>query len=436
VIVTGTNGTELAGELMAVTKHSLLLKHGVNERTTFNWPEVKRIKVIPVTDPVLWGIGGAVLGGWLGFLAGSGASEQHAGAGLLGIVIGGGLFYGGASLLSRSREYEWTDVDLATKEKIKAKLNAIAHFPDADVETFELAGGTYPAKPETERTPEIVVATEAATSITRSDVDMDIPVAASIRPDAVAVVIGNSRYLRANVPPVDYAVNDARLVKDYLGKMFGYREGNIIYVENATQADFNGIFGTRENFKGRLYNYIKESKSDIFIYYSGHGAPNAESREGYFVPVDCDPSLVSLNGYSLNTFYNNLSKLKCKSLTVVIDACFSGLSEKGMLLKDVSPIFIQIDLPILKLENATVLTSAATNQVSSWYPEKGHSLFTYYLLKGVRGEADKNGDKLLFLSELKEYLDENVGYTARRLSNREQTPQVYGDLYRQFMTQP
>jgi uncharacterized caspase-like protein len=209
-------------------------------------------------------------------------------------------------------------------------------------------------------------------------------------------------------------------------KMFGYREGNIIYAEDATQADFNSIFGTSANYKGKLYNYVKDRKSDIFIYYSGHGAPNPESKEGYFVPVDCEPALVSLNGYSLRTFYDNLSKLRYKSLTVVIDACFSGSSEKGMLLTNMSPVFIEVEEPVLKLKDAVVMTSAAGNQVSSWYPEKGHSLFTYYFLKGIRGEADKTNGKTITAGRLKDYLSENVRYMARRLSSREQTPQVYG----------
>ena len=225
-------------------------------------------------------------------------------------------------------------------------------------------------------------------------------------------------------------------MREYLIRMFGYREGNIIYAEDATQADFNSIFGTAANFKGKLYNYVKDRKSDIFIYYSGHGAPNPESKEGYFVPVDCEPALVSLNGYSLKTFYDNLSKLRYKSLTVVIDACFSGSSEKGMLLRNISPVFIEVEDPVLKLKNAVVLTSASGKQVSSWYPEKGHSLFTYYFLLGLRGDANKTIDKTITAGEMKEYLAENVSYMARRLSSREQMPQMYGSPDRPIVSVP
>ena len=263
---------------------------------------------------------------------------------------------------------------------------------------------------------------------TMVDVDIDIPKTDIINKDAVAVVIGNRNYSKKDVPKVDFANRDANYVKEYLINTLGYREGNIIYVTDASQADFNSIFGTDKNYKGRLYNYVKSAQSDIFIYYSGHGAPDPESKNGYFVPVDCDPSLVSLNGYSLNTFYDNLSKINYKSLTVVIDACFSGASEAGMLLANISPVFIKVENPITSKENSVIFTSATGEQVSSWYPEKKHSLFTYYFLKALQGEADKNNNKQLTIDEIKNYIDDKVPYMARRLNNREQTPQVIGNL--------
>ena len=74
--------------------------------------------------------------------------------------------------------------------------------------------------------------------------------------------------------------------------------------------------------------------------------------------------------------------------------------------------------------NAIVITSSSANQVSSWYPEKQHSLFTYFFLKGLRGEADTNKDNLITVGEMRRYLAEHVPYMARRLTGNEQTPQI------------
>ena len=262
--------------------------------------------------------------------------------------------------------------------------------------------------------------------ISPSDVDINIPETGLTKPDAIAVVIGNKNYQKSDIPQVNFALKDAQTIKDYLIKSFGYKEGNIIYIEDATQASFFSLFGNESTYKGKLYNYIKPGKSDIFIYYSGHGGPDPESKQGFFIPTDCDPSLVALNGYSLDLFYKNISQLEYKTLTVLIDACFSGVSEGGALLKNISPIFIDSKNSIINDENAVVFNSAASDQVSSWYPEKSHSLFTYFFLKAIQGSANINKDKELNLLEIKNYLSEEVPYWARRLHSREQNPEIWG----------
>ena len=260
-----------------------------------------------------------------------------------------------------------------------------------------------------------------------SDVDTDIPETSKVNENAIAVVIGNKDYSNRDVPSVDYALSDARTVKKYLTKTLGFKEENILYVENATQGNFNSLFGTESNYKGRLFDLVMPDQSDVFIYYSGHGAPDLESNKGYFVPVDCDPAAVALNGYSTDVFYKNLSQLPYKSLTVVLDACFSGASEKGMLIRNASPIFINAETSVLNDERSVVFSSSEGDQISSWYPAKYHSLFTYYFLKGLQGSADEDGDKIVTLQEMGSFLKGNVNPMARRLHRRDQNPQINGE---------
>lgn len=263
--------------------------------------------------------------------------------------------------------------------------------------------------------------------ISLSDIDVNIPKTKKVNGNAIAVVIGNQSYTHHDIPNVDYAINDARTMKEYLIQTFGFKEENILYVEDATQSKFNSLFGTSDNHKGRLYNYVKANESDVFIYYSGHGVPDVETNEAYFAPVDCDPSLVSLNGYSIDVFYNNISKIPFKSLNVVIDACFSGNSDAGALIKQASPVLIKTKSKVFQNPKSSLFTSCASNQISSWYPEKRHSLFTYYYLKGIQGSANTNGDKKITLEEIQEYIFKEVSYRARRLHNRMQTPDIIGN---------
>ncbi|MBM3216012.1 hypothetical protein FJZ36_13970, partial [Candidatus Poribacteria bacterium] len=261
------------------------------------------------------------------------------------------------------------------------------------------------------------------------DVDMNIPKTGNSRPDAVAVVIGNRDYGTRDVPPVAYANRDATVVKEYLTSTFGYRDGNILYYENATQAVFNSLFGTKDSHRGRLFDLVKPGKSEVFVYYSGHGAPNVGDKKGYLVPTDCDPRRLELNGYPLDVLYANLAKIPATQVTVVLDACFSGSSPAGTLLSGISPVVIEVDNPLLLLPNATVVTASRGTEVSVWYDDMKHGLLTYYLLKALSGAADANRDKRLTNGELASFLTddaEGVPYMARRLRGADQHPTVSG----------
>jgi tetratricopeptide (TPR) repeat protein len=237
--------------------------------------------------------------------------------------------------------------------------------------------------------------------------------------DAVAVVIGNRDYRNRDIPAVDFAVRDAEMIRQALLTTFGYREGNIIFRTNATKGVLENIFGSVSDHKGLLNNAVRPGKSDVFVYYSGHGAPSLESRKGYILPVDGNPNTVSISGYALDLLYGNLAKIPARTVTIVTDACFSGAT----LFKKASPVGIVVRNPLAALKNTTIMNSSEGTQLSSWYPEKGHGLFTYFFLLGLTGEADTNGDRRITVDELSAYIDDNVPYMARKLhSGRRQTP--------------
>ncbi len=258
------------------------------------------------------------------------------------------------------------------------------------------------------------------------DVDVDIPKTQMHNPDAVAVVIGISDYQYAGVPKVEYAKRDAAVMRQYLIEVLGYDKSNILPRDPGRVM----TAGTMKTLiRQELPGYIKHGKSDVFVYFSGHGAPNISNRQAYLVPSDCDPNFVNDdNAYSLTEFYEDLSRLKSKNTTVVLDACFSGISGGGeMLIRQASPIYISVENPLLAKRNAIVFAAASADQVSNWYPEKRHGMFTYFFLKGLQGAADLNNNKVLTVGELQSYLtdeDDGVPYWSRREFQRPQMPQV------------
>jgi len=69
----------------------------------------------------------------------------------------------------------------------------------------------------------------------------------------------------------------------------------------------------------------------------------------------------------------------------------------------------------------TVFSASSGKEISSAWPEKKHGIFSYYLMKGMRGDADDNQDKKITVGELGDYLKNNVTATAGML-DRDQTP--------------
>ncbi|MDZ4165608.1 MAG: caspase family protein [Smithellaceae bacterium] len=259
------------------------------------------------------------------------------------------------------------------------------------------------------------------------DVDMNIPEGQKAGRFDVAVIIGNRNYAASGSPNVDFANRDAQVMREYLIRTMGYDPANILYAEDATLSKFNEFFGGERDHRGRLFRFVKEKVSSVFVYYVGHGAPDLETNEAYFVPVDANPRDLKSNGYRLQTFYDNLAKIPAKRMTVVLDACFSGNSEKGLLFKDISPALVKVKKEFQGPANAVLITSAAVDQVSTWYREKRHSLFTYFFLKGLQGEADGDRDGRITVGEMDVFLKEHVPYMARRLTGVEQQPVVTGN---------
>jgi len=276
----------------------------------------------------------------------------------------------------------------------------------------------------------VVIPTQNKTETTNEifdtySINTNLPQTNMSNPDAIAVVIGNSNY--SLTQPVNFAINDAQLMKVYLINVLGFKPGNIIFVPNATKGQFEGLFGSKGNPKGKLFNYVKSGVSDIFVFYSGHGAPGLKDHKGYFVPVDCDPMYVELQGYPLDVFYKNLAQIPAKSITIILDACFSGAG----VIKQISGIIIKPGIDIMQNENSIIITSSTGKEVSSWYNAKHHGLFTYFFLKAIHDfkNSDKNSDVNLTFQEIYNYLSDNsegVPYYARRLNGIEQHPTIQG----------
>ena len=239
-----------------------------------------------------------------------------------------GSFFIVGGFCGRDFYAEFLPTDLASPSKwikIKEDVIQVAMSPNGE----QIALGTKNGKlflydlrplygkyaPPVAKQPEVKIAENNLKKLATQ-----IPITKTKNPDAIAVIIGNKNYQKTK--SVDFAQADAQLMKQYLIKTLGFSEGNILYQEDATLADFRTLFGEKDNHQGKLFNMVQAGKTDVFVYYVGHGAPSLKSGKGFFVPVESEPKYIDLSGYDMEIFYQNLAKIPAKSFTIVLDACF------------------------------------------------------------------------------------------------------------------
>ncbi|HAS53249.1 MAG TPA: peptidase C14 [Nitrospiraceae bacterium] len=254
----------------------------------------------------------------------------------------------------------------------------------------------------------------------RSDVD-DIPSAkAKLNKNAYAIVIGIEQY-RQKLPKADFAVSDAKIMVEYLTRVLGYPEENVITLLNDHASNVDLV----KYFEKWLPNNVEPGAS-VFIYYSGHGAPNPKTGDAYLVPYDGDPSFIDETGYSLKRMYAALGKLPAKKIIVALDSCFSGAGGRSVIAKGSRPLVMNLQTATALAANMTVLSASSGEQTSSTYDEKGHGLFTYFMLKGIKDENVVKPDGSIAISDLFGYIKPQVERIARKQYNNEQSPQLIG----------
>jgi ankyrin repeat protein len=247
-----------------------------------------------------------------------------------------------------------------------------------------------------------------------SDVDKPSYKAAE-RPQDAALVIGIERYA-GELPPADHAERDAAAVRAHFAAL-GVPARNLIHLtgERAGRASI-------EKYVEQWLPNVAKPGSRVYVYFSGHGAPDVKKGDAYLVPWDGDPNYLETTAYPVSRLYAKLEKLPAAEVLVAMDACFSGAKGRSVLPKGARPLVTKVNqaAPTGKVVS---LSASDSNEITGTYDEQGHGLFTYYFLKGLNGAAGGAGN--VTSGSLYRYLKPKVQDEAQR-SNRQQTPQYAG----------
>lgn len=248
----------------------------------------------------------------------------------------------------------------------------------------------------------------------KADVDENLPTTTTINDNTFAVIIANEHY--QDVASVPYANNDGAIFAEYCKKCLGLPATNVHLVKNATlnnmKREINWLKQVSDAYKG---------SAKIIIYYAGHGIPDETTRDAYLLPVDGLGTDIS-TGYSLQALYATLGDLHAKSITVFLDACFSGSMRDGSMIASARGVAIKAKSSAPK-GNMVVFSAASGDETAYPYKEKEHGLFTYYLLKKM--QLSKGN---LSLGELQNYISGEVTKRSIVVNGKSQTPTVLSSV--------
>lgn len=283
---------------------------------------------------------------------------------------------------------------------------------------------------------DIIGNTDSTTiTVSRQAVSPSINLTVSLKPesikraasrDAVAIIIGIQNYKR--VPKAEFANSDAKEFYEYAIRGLGIKPENIKLLIDEEADDIEIV----KAFENWLPLQVNKNKTDVYVFYSGHGLPSPDGQSLYFLPYGVDKQYLARTAVGQKEVVALLTASKPKSVTMFIDACYSGQTRGGeTLIASAKPIALKADTNAFP-PNFTVITASSNDQISSSSPELKHGIFSFYLMKGMEGDADVNKDGKITTGEMQEYLSDKVSRQAMSMSRKQDT-QLVGDANKVLM---
>jgi len=245
----------------------------------------------------------------------------------------------------------------------------------------------------------------------------------------VALIVGVGKYQSDRFQRLPYASRDARAMDQLLvdPDVCGFPRDRV-----ALLTDRNA---RRDEILKYLSKWLPERSrgADIaVIYFACHGTQQQIGRddEGYLLPHDADPNNVVVHGVAMGEVAHLMDAVEAKAAVVILDCCHAGhvLTRDGATVR--SPFRDMTIKPNvfekLSAKNRFLIASCDEGQKSIEVVDLKHGLFTYHLLRGIRGTADRDRDGMVGVAELFNYVSGAVARDARDKFKAEQNPWVRG----------
>lgn len=228
------------------------------------------------------------------------------------------------------------------------------------------------------------------------------------RPQTYVISVGISTHRDQQSLVRKYAAMDAELVAAYFRALGGVPASNVRVLQ-----DWKAL---RPDIEETILDWLPTHvtlDSSVIVYFAGQ-AKVSPSGEIFLVPYEGGQSTSRL--YPVKDMLASLARLKARQILLIFDGSVSKLGEARGKSKD--PQWGPNGASIVRLIGTTGFQASLESE------KLHHSLFTYYLLRGLRGEADDNRDKIITLGELTVFLGRAVPDAARQAFNQDQRPLV------------
>ena len=250
-----------------------------------------------------------------------------------------------------------------------------------------------------------------------------------------AVVIGIGNYASPSIPRLRFATRDAEAMYRFLTTKGGYPKDNVLLLTDAA-----GEKPTLQNIRKALgeFLYRKPGREDmVLIYYAGHGAPEVDTAGNetdglakYLIPMDAEPESLYSTALPMDEIQRIFARIPAERIVMLLDTCYSGTAGGRTFMRQqirAGGINDQFLERLTRSKGRVIITASGPNEVALESSELGHGVFTYFLLQGLAGQADRNGDGVVTVSELYEYVEEQVDRKARAEGGR-QRPLMKGEV--------
>jgi uncharacterized caspase-like protein len=233
---------------------------------------------------------------------------------------------------------------------------------------------------------------------------------------AIIIGIADYKYMGKYSGDLSYTKNDAVMFAKFLKSPAGgsVPNKNIYFLLDQKARKQNILHYAKKLFAQATPN------DKVIFFFSGHG------QKGAFLPYNAyvDDNNITKNMLRFSDLKEIFKASRSQTKLLFADACYAGTTKTDIQNKQhkVKPQTDNKDYEIL------FMMSCDTDEISMELPELKQGIFSYYLIKGLKGMADDNSDGLVSAWELHKYVNFNVKKKAKSRFNHNQNPITFGSF--------